>query len=167
MPDPYVSDEEILYRRVPDKVGNYKCENGKWRVSSAAFGDRGKQVSVDRAKLHSGDPAKSKVSEEDFVAQLVTGHVRARAGVVSLGMITRTIHTINGKENVDCKVDVFADPLGKHCRILDRTEQPENPAHALIRGVPDFGENEDAVFKKVKKALARLSEWAIGPLDPC
>ena len=153
MPDLHVSDDEILYRRVPDRKGNYVRDGGRCRVSSAAFGDRQRQTSVDRAKLRDHNPRNTQSSPSDFVVSLLTHRVRNEAGLdESKEAITRDVG--DSKSGV-CKVDVTPDPLD------------ENPSHALIRGIPDFREDEKKVYKKVKKALARLADWAVGPPDPC
>jgi hypothetical protein len=51
MAEDFVTDDELLYRRVPNREGNFQLDNGKYRVSSGAFGDRNLQPSVDRANL--------------------------------------------------------------------------------------------------------------------
>ena len=49
----FVTDDEILYRRIPRIEGLYVIQDDKTvRVSTAAFSDRAFRPSVDRARLH-------------------------------------------------------------------------------------------------------------------
>lgn len=142
MPDEdLVLDNEVLYRRVPDQKGNYVPENGSYRVSSAAFGDRSMQPSVDRATLRENDPKKCRWHLTDFVASLVAHEVR------NISTIPKTI-------------DVVPDPIENHPKF------PDNPAHALITADPEFLPNEKTTFRKLRQALARLCKWEIPPLGP-
>lgn len=148
MPEDRVDDDEKLYRRVPNHPGNIvPLENGEYRVSSAAFGDRQMKPSVDRAKLRNNDPRNSQDSPTDYVAGLVAHDVRNKIDVP---------RNINGKQE-RCHVDVIPDP------IKDHPDLPDNPAHALICAVPDLSPDEKAVFRKLKTALAGLAKWEIPP----
>ena len=144
-----VANEEKLYRRVRDQVGNYTLENGRYRVSSAAFGDRGCQPSVDRAKLHNNDPRKTQKELTDFVVRIMCYEVRG---------ILDVVHTINNQEQ-QYAIDVRPDPR------RNIPTEPNNLAHSLIIASPEIPSNPKAVFKKLKIALARLanSNWEIGP----
>lgn len=150
MTDDFVADDETLYRRIPQREGNFKLENGVYRVSSAAFGDRNLQPSVDRAKLKNNEPKNSQTDATDLVVSLLTEDVRYRT--------TETMppRRILGT-NESCQVDVVPDP------VKDHTTLPDNPAHALIRAVPDFKSDEKTLFRKLTKALARLAQWEIAP----
>lgn len=141
MPDEdQVLDDEILYRRVPDREENYERDNGSYTLLPAAFLDRAKQPSVDRAILRDNDPTKSQWEPTDFVVSMVTVEVR------SIDDISRT-------------VDVVPDP------IEDHPDLPDNPAHALITADPRFQKNEKTAFRKLRIALSRLSScrWEISP----
>lgn len=145
-----VADEEVLYRRVPNHEGNFKFENGKVRVSSAAFGDRKLQPSVDRAYLRENKPENSKLNDDDCVVSLITGDVRSKIG-------SQVPRIINGVLE-SCQVDVIADP-----RIND-PGQVDNLAHAYICAKPNFEVKEKNLFNgKFRKALARLAAWEISP----
>lgn len=135
-----VLNDEVLYRRVPDQKGNYVLESDSYRVSSAAFGDRSMQPSVDRATLCENNPEKCRRHPTDFVASLVTHEVR------SISTIPKTI-------------DVMPDP------IEDHPELPNNPAYALVIANPEFLPNEKTAFRKLRQALARLCKWEIPPPD--
>lgn len=136
-----VADEEVLYRRVPNHPINFgPVVDGVRRVSSAAFGDRGLQPSVDRAWLRDNKPENSQLSPTDCIASLVAFDVRT-------------------KTNSSRTIDVRPDP------IKNDPELPDNPTHALITAEPAFTSN-NTEFKKFKRALARLSRWEIAPSDP-
>lgn len=141
MPDEdRVLDDELLYRRVPDRPGNYVPTNGSYRVSSAAFGDRKNlQPSVDRAVLRGYNPEKSKRESTDFVVSFTALKVRAI-------------------EEFPRIIDVQPDP------ISGDPVEPDNPAHALIVAHQPFPSNNQE-FKRFKRALARLanSNWEISP----
>lgn len=107
MPEDQVLDDEVLYRRVPDREGNYERDKGSYILLPAAFLDRAKQPSVDRAKLRDNDPTKCILEPTDFVVSLVAIEVRR------IDDLSRT-------------VDVVPDP------IKDDPQLPDNPAHALI-----------------------------------
>lgn len=142
MPDEdRILDHEVLYRVVPDRKGNYVRENGSYRVSSAAFSDRTMQPSVDRAFLRGNNPENSKWDPTDFIASLAARDVRGISAVPKI-------------------VDVVPDPIEDHPQL------PNNLAHALITAEPELLPNEKTTFRKLQKALARLSRWEIPPPDP-
>lgn len=157
MPLDYVSNDEILYRRVPNHPGNYKTVEGICRVSSAAFGDRYKmQPSVDRAKLRDNNPVNCKENSDDYVVSLTAGRVRQD--------IPNDVQRKIDNKLVACVVDVLADPIGAHCRIHQKDERPANPAHAVISAIPTFAVSEKKIFEeKFRRVLARLAQWEIAP----
>ena len=63
----HVQDDEELYRSVRGKLEDkeYSIRKGKLIIEAAAFQDRYKQPSVDRAKLIDYNPALSQKSETD------------------------------------------------------------------------------------------------------
>jgi hypothetical protein len=133
-----VHDDEELYRRVPNQPINFgDAVNDEIRVSSAAFGDRSRRPSVDRAWLRSYDPSMTQWEATDCV----------------VGLITREVHKI-----IDVSprvVNVSPDPIENHETL------PDNPAHALV--VTDQAFDNDSQFKRLKRALARLSTCLITP----
>ena len=143
-----VKDKEKLYRRVRDIAGNYKrMEDGRCRVSSAAFGDRTYKPSVDRAKLRNNDPRKTQVELTDFVTRVMCNEVRL-------------ISTVPGTQGKQCRtIDVKPYPIWNHDTL------PNNPAHAQILALPEIEINERRAFEKLTKALSRLanSNWELGP----
>ncbi len=141
MPDgDRVLDDEILYRRVPDREENYERDNGSYNLLPAAFLDRAKQPSVDRAILRGNDPTECRWEPTDLVVSMITVEVRR------IDDISRT-------------VDVVPDPIKDHLQL------PDNPAHALITADPQFQRNEKTAFRKLRIALSRLSscKWEISP----
>jgi hypothetical protein len=145
-----IGNDEKLYRRVRDHSGNYKkLEDGRYRVSSAAFGDRGRKPSVDRAILHNNDPKKTQRESTDFVTRVMCHEVR---GILDVR------HTINGREQ-QYAIDAKPDP------IRNDPNEPNNLAHSLIIAAPEIPANPTTVFKKLTIALARIanSHWEIGP----
>jgi hypothetical protein len=147
----FVEDAECLYRSVPLKHFPIQL-SGERRISSQAFTDREKKISVDRACLCDNDPEYSKKSLEDGVAFLFAWEIRA----------IKDLYRLDAKQNQvqQQNVDVQPDP------ILKQNNVPDNPAHALIIAHPDF-ENK-RVFQRLIERLARLAEqngWLIAPAE--
>lgn len=144
--DSGVCRDEILYRRVPDRPGDFyrPIEGGGYRVTSGAFGDkRGRpaseqQPSVNRAKLHDNDPKKSRKVPTDCVVSFTAARVRSIEGFGS--------------------IDVVPNP--------NPPEDPDNDAHALIIAHPPFVSKNQ--FDKFKQQMARVanSNWEIAPPNP-
>ena len=134
-----VSDDEVLYRRVPDIPGDFHkpISGGELRVTSGAFGDRQKQPSVDRAILRDNKPENSKRKPTECIVSFTAGEVR-------------------GIEGFGRSIDVVPDP--------NPQDDPDNSAHALIVADRPFSRNQ---FDKFKQALAGIadSRWEIHP--PC
>jgi hypothetical protein len=133
----HVHDEEGLYRHVRNDPHNFAGEGVDWRVSQAAFGDRSRKPSVDRAWLKDYDPRNSQHDSTDCVVCLVANDVR-------------TVKDISPRE-----VDVVPDP------VKDHQTEPDNPAHALVVTVPALDNNSQ--FKRLKKALAKRCTVMIMP----
>lgn len=142
----YVHDDELLYRRIPDRPDNYKLEpDGTYRVTSAAFGDgpsdkQGpRQPSVYRAQLCEFKPEDISIDPTEFVVSLTARAVR------DIGTAERP-------------TDVIADPTEDH------PVPAVNCAHALIIATPPYM-NRDPKFKKLRQQLAKAanSNWVIGP----
>jgi len=145
-----VEDDEILHRSVPAAAVHWV--SGGWRLSSEAFNDRRMRPSVDRHHLRP-DAVDSKRSENDGVAQLVAGEIRA---------CDKVIHNADAApgQQITYQLDVCPDPIAD--------DNPEglapNPAHAVIASHPAVASGSR--FKKVKEALCRLAErrdWVIRP----
>jgi hypothetical protein len=132
-----VSDDEVLYRRVPAIPGDFykPIDGGGHRATSGAFGDKRKQPSVDRAGLLDHNPERAKRRPTDCVISFTAGEVRR---------LTSSGRTI----------DVVPNP--------NPPEDPDNHAHALIVSEQPFGSNQ---FDKFKQALAGLADarWEIPP----
>jgi hypothetical protein len=133
-----VHKDETLYRVVVDDPRNYtRLSDGEIKISSAAFGDKSRRPSVDRAYLRDNDPRNSQWGQTDGIVSLITREVRSMIDVRPRS------------------VDVIPNPIKDHPTL------PDNPAHALIVTEPDF--DNDSQFKKLKKALARTCRWLIPP----
>jgi hypothetical protein len=140
VPDPdYVADHEALYRSVRQEHLTY--ENGVLRAISEAFGDRNQRVSVDRAVLVDNNPQRTRKSETDAVAQLITSEVR--------GSLPR--RDAKSREVGAYAIDVIPEPL------------PDNKAHAVIYANPDFVSPNH--FRKLRERLARIHQIVLLPED--
>ena len=151
-----VTDDEVLYRRVPRNPGKplyYDRSGSSLRVLAQAFSERpipagepfaGEyRLSVDRAKLRGFNP--------ELTRQGVPGRPPETFGVVS--MPAEEVRAIDGV------ADIIPDP------ILNAPELPDNPAHALICVTPTVSKN---AFKSVIRDLAAAANrrpWAIDPPD--
>ena len=145
-----IRDDEELYRSVRSelKYDEYSYDDtGKLIIHRAAFRDRHKKPSVDRAELRGFNPALSRLSETDGIVSLRTAEVRA----------TGEVKTKTEDEDVVHAVDVIYAPT------------PENPAHSQITVNPEFfGSNtkQNKVFKSLQRVLARLATengWTLKP----
>ena len=144
--DNFVRDKEELYRSVRGemKYDEYSINDaGEYIVQPAAFRDRHRQPSVDRAELKGFDPSLSKLSDTDGIVSLITGKVR--------GLPKEDI------ELADHTIDVIYMPT------------IENPAHSQIITTPKYSiskTREKKAFKSLQKALARLANlkgWTLKP----
>jgi hypothetical protein len=144
-----VSDDEQLYRRVQERVGEqfcYQIDGGRLVFLHAAFNDPKKRPSVDRAKLkYRGDPHLSRMSVQDGIVSLQAGRIR------QLGPIPKLNE--KGKPTSDqYQVDITSDPL------------PGNCSHALVVMSPST--HSSGTFKRLKEGLARLATEAGWTLEP-
>ena len=149
MPLEEVSDDEILYRRF--QIGHYPtCQlTGKKVISSQAFTDRTRKVSVDRAKINQDEPSKTKILPTDGVVELQAGKVRSVSDISKNDAKGNLIQLQT--------LLVTADP------IKDEDGHPDNPAHALIYASPDC--DNRSVFNKVIEALALIANVKIPPTN--
>ena len=136
----FVSDEEILYRRISIHRNLYKVKpDGTVEISSAAFSDRELRVSVDRTRLCDNNPRHTLGNEPGIVIGLLTYDVR------NVKDLTRNDSA--GKPIQSFKVDVEPVPL------------PENAAHAEIFAIPQFVEGDKkGAFHRLCRRLVRLVE---------
>ncbi len=141
MPPDHVADDEWLYCSVRQSEIIRDSDRRPVRVSSQAFGDRGQEVSVDRARLRNEDPSHAQRSQTDAVAQLLTAEVRA--------IRTLAQRDEHGHESGVYSIDVRPDPL------------PENPAHAVIFADPRFASR--SLFRKLQERLAYMAVFVLMP----
>ena len=136
-----VSNDEFLYRSVPNSPDCFSMVDGKVRFSSSAFNDRAWKVSVDRAQLVES-AEETKFNQTDGVVALLTLDVRA-------------IDSVKQDENGPAyRIDVVARPIEE-----DKDQGIEaNPAHAQVESAPDLANKSR--FKKLKEALAQLATRA-------
>lgn len=141
-----VGDYELLFRRIPFRTESplyyARQADGTIRVSSSAFGDRNRRISVDRALLCESDPKHAQISSADGVVSLLAGEIRKD----SVATFTK-----GGELSVVHLLDVEPAPL------------VENLAHAEIVANPEI--MTDSTFKRLCQLLARLAQWTIYPVD--
>lgn len=149
--DGYIADEEELYRSVRGRREDdeyYYDDMGNLVIRNAAFKDRHKEPSVDRAKFRNFNPSLSKLSHSDGIVSLITKDVRAIGDV-------KTPTDQGTKEHA---VDVIYNPI-----------PGENEAHSQITVDPAFcgsRNKQDKAFKLLRIALARLATrngWTLPP----
>jgi hypothetical protein len=142
----FVGDDELLYRRIPYQIEQSffysRSPDGVVRVSSSAFADRNRRISVDRAQLRDFDPAKTQLTDNDGIVELLTKTVRA---------LSVSTNDKDGRPFLQHLLDVLPAPL------------PENVAHAEIIADPEIV--KDSTFRRLREQLARLAEWVIYPAD--
>lgn len=144
-----VRDDELLYRSVrsESEVEEYFFDRGKLIIRPAAFNDKRKKPSVDRAELREFNPSLSKLSETDGIVSLIAGNIRA----------IKEVKTKAEDGNVVHAVDVIYAPT------------PGNSAHSQIIVDPEFlgtGSKQKSTFKKLRVALATLATengWTLAP----
>ncbi len=136
----FVSDDEILYRRISINRKHYKFKSdGTIEISSEAFSDRELRVSVDRAKLCDNNPRHTLGNEPGIVVSLLTSDAR------NVKNLTR--NDPSGNPIKSFKIDVEPVPL------------PENSAHAEIYADPQFAETDKrGAFHRLCRRLVRLVE---------
>ena len=145
MSEDFISDDEVLYRRVPDDKRLLKrLSNGTIKISSQAFYESGFRPSVDRAKKCENDPWRT--------ANRYTGP----CGVTSI--IATDVRAINlVQHDRSFIVDIEPKP------IFNDPNEPDNPAHAEIYTDPMCSRK---VFQKLLERLALLANsrsWEIEP----
>lgn len=151
MPEDPISDDEALYRRIPDDRGFVKKQlDGTFRISSQAFYEGGHRISVDRADLRENNPQQTLASYPGpaGVVSIKTGDVRAINGLVYHDKMQGLTQTFS--------VDVEPAP------IFNDSNEPDNPAHAEICTKPECPKK---VFQALIERLALLAngKWVIEP----
>ena len=134
-----ISDEEIVYRAVRDQLLLFLSDDTEQvRISSMAFIDVNRRLSVDRARLCLNGPneTRDRFSPGSGVLSLKAGGIRG----------IKATHGVTGQEYT---VDDEPVPL------------PENEAHSEIFGRPPF--DTDKVFDRKKQSLTRISTIVIAP----
>jgi len=134
-----VNDDEELFRRIPTYQALIRVEDGKIRLSASAFNDRFKQPSVNR-KIILPNPSNTQEDPSDGVIFLIAEAIRNIAG-----MVRRNNRGVIEERYV---IDIIPDP------IINRLDEEDNPAHALIVSDPDGIRGES--FNRLKEALALL-----------
>ncbi len=148
MPDDFVHNDEILYRRISAGRKLYKIRtDGTIEISSEAFSDRELRVSVDRAKLCDNNPRYTLGNEPGGVVSFLARDVRNVDGL--------TRNDRKGNPLQQFKIDVEPVPLS------------DNPAHAEIYAIPEFADvDKKGAFHRLCRRLVRLTEarqWEIPP----
>lgn len=140
MPDDFVRNDEILYRRISARRKLYKIRtDGTIEISSEAFSDRQLRVSVDRAKLCDNNPRQTLGNEPGVVVGLLTSDVR------NVDDLTRNDR--KGNPLFQFKIDVEPVPLSG------------NPAHAEIYAIPAFADaDRRGAFHRLCRRLVRIVE---------
>lgn len=154
MSEDSITDDEILYRRIPRNRGLYDVQpDGRVVFNSQAFAERTFRPSVDRAKKCENDPGHTLGPYEDAgVTSLIAGDVRGIRDLIQ--------YDSSGKYPVQTfGVDVEYTP------IINDPVLPDNNAHAEICTVPPCSRG---VFKRLCEQLALLAnarQWEIKPSE--
>ena len=145
-----VQNNEELYRSVRGKLEakEYSFDRERLIILPAAFRDRYKKPSVDRAKLRKFTPSLSKLNETDGIVSIMASDVR------SIGKVKTKVQN---DDIIAHAVDIIPDPT------------PENPAHSQIVVNPEFFGSKNKqrnAFKLLQIALATLTTkngWTLEP----
>lgn len=143
-----VANDESLYRSA--RKDDIVSADGKERISSSAFKDKGRKPSVDRACLRAS-PEETKLSPTDGIIELIASEVRG-------------ITDIQINPQVDPPGFYDIDVVHRPIEADETTGRPANHAHAQIEAAPH--PDTDSRFKKVKEKLAFLANrrgWLIRP----
>ena len=143
-----ITDDEVLYRRVPHDSSFLVVQDGKLRVSSQTFSDRFFRPSVDRAKLCENDPRHTQRQPSDAVVSVIAFSVRSIDNLEKAG---------TGGQTQKFQVDV------EHMPVLNHPSEPDNLAHAEICTKPECDKN---VFRKLKEKLAQLANARLWEIEP-
>lgn len=153
---PPVENDEKLYRSVRVDRTTFKPEAGTWRVSSQAFADRSRRVSMHRHSLCPNPPHSAPPRVPDKVSGLlIDALVRFTASEIREIDIT---HPEGSSIRYLCDVEPDTAPTPNGT--------PQHISHCVITSSPVFPEKPDTPFRKLKERLARLAdsrEWAIPP----
>ena len=154
MANNHILNEEILYRSIRNNINEefFYDNNNQVVFRAAAFKDKVKQPSVDRANLKKFDPNLSKIGSSDGIVSLISGEIRAIGDVKTTGDL-KPVKT----NDTQHAIDVIYAPLD------------ENIAHSHITAEPSFygsSNKQKKAFKLLRISLARLatnSGWLLEP----
>ena len=144
-----ITDDEVLYRRIPSGKKLYAFRlDGKIEIEPEAFEDRDCRISVDRAEICVHNPWNTLGKDDGGgVVSLVTRDVRAIKNIARMGTKERVLQPFT--------IDVEHMPLS------------ENDAHAEIYGIPEFMDiDKKRAFRRLRHRIAELVEarpWEIEP----
>jgi hypothetical protein len=143
--DAAVGANERVFRRVRYEKNEYTVTDGKVVLSSQAFSESTGKPSVDREILRGGSPIPTQGKDgRNAVVRLTVLEVREMDRIYKLDAKQRPV----GEGHA---FDVFPDPLAA------TDTEPENPAHAEIRPVPEFADMDvKALRRRLQHALARI-----------
>lgn len=145
----YVTDDEILYRRILDEF-YVPQDDGTVKFTSQAFSDVQFRTSVDRAKLCDNDPKRTRGKFSGGVVSLVTSDVRA-------------IDDLKQYDKHQNPIQPFIVDV-EHVPIINDPIEPENRAHAEIHTKPECPNSK--VFKRLRERLvlqANHRQWELEP----
>ena len=149
-----LADAEVLYRAV--RASQVTVSQGRIVVSASAFADRTEQISVDRADLQARAPRPtlSRLPAATSVVSITAGEARDVAPIVHVFRDSKGRAQLDqrGQQKMaSSEIEVVADAL------------PDNAAHALIRGTPEFEHKK--MFKLLIEHLAVRAKIEIAPPD--
>lgn len=151
MPENSITDDEILYRRVPAGRNLYEIlSDGTIRLSSQAFYESGHRPSVDRAKLRNNDP---KLTLGQFSGGVVS--------FVTLDVRSITIDVLDKQNSGSYHYDVDVEPAP----VFGHPMLPDNPAHAEIYTIPPCDKKAFKILRERLLQLANTRPWEIVPSD--
>ncbi len=148
MPENPITNDEVLYRRVPLDKRLLKVQpDGTKRISSQVFYEPGHRPSVDRAKLRENEPRRTLGSLHGGIVSVITHDIRSINDLIQYDKGNHPIKTF--------VVDVEPKP------IFNDPNEPDNPAHAEIYM---DSECSGKVFQRLCEKLALLANarnWEI------
>ena len=153
-PNDPVEDAEVLYRAT--RPNDISFKSGRVVISSKAFHDSSQEISVDRSQLQQQNP----IATLERLPQ-ATGVISVTAREArDISPVEHTFRNQKGSvilddqkqpKTAESRVDVRPDPWPK--------SSPDNQAHALIYGAPDF--KHQNMFKLLVKRLTIVAKVEI------
>ena len=147
-----LADEEVLYRAA--RASQIAVSGGRTVISANVFADRTEQISVDRANLQDHDPRPTlaRLPAAVGVVSITAGEARNAAPIVHVFRDSKgraQVEESGAEKTARSEIEVSADPL------------PDNPAHALIYGTPEFEHKK--MFKLLCERLTLQAKIEISP----